>query len=132
MLPGYDVPWLISRACAGEWDYQPEWKSYLRHPSMTSKFSKESRMFVIPDLQDRSVQVGIEVIRREARRQLGNREVKHFEVVQMRQKGCRTVPHPACEEKGCDGCRGLGVMFVVDVNSHVDLLGWVAVVRVVA
>lgn len=86
-------------------------------------------MFVVPDIRDRSVQVGVEVIRREARRVLGDREVRHFEVVSVRQEDCRAVPHQVCGGDGCDGCRSLGVTFVVDRGKHVDLMGWVAVVR---
>jgi hypothetical protein len=103
---------------------------YLRHPAFTYKFEKQSRMFVVPDLRDRSVQVGVEVIRRVARQELADREVKHFEVVSLRQHGCRAVPHTRCAEKGCDMCRGIGALFMEDPESHVDLMGWVAICRV--
>ena len=128
--PGSDVPWLIARACAGEWPYRPMWLESLNHPSVKSRFKRDMRMFVVPDLEDRSVQVGVEVVRREARRVLENKEVKHFEVVCARQSDCRTEPHRLCNGDGCDGCRGLGVTFVVDRGNHVDLMGWVAVIHV--
>lgn len=125
-----DVPWLIARACAGEWPYQPRWLDYLSHPALNKRYKRTFRMFVIPDRENRSVQVGLEVLRRRARQELENREVRHFEVVMKRQDGLRAVPHQVCKEQGCDGCRGLGVTFVADSTSRVDLLGWVAVVRV--
>ena len=106
------------------------WLKYLSHPALSKRFKKETRMFVVPDLEDRSVQVGVEVIRRESRRLLENKEVMHFEVVSFRQDDCRSEPHTVCAENGCDGCRGLGVVFVADRGKHVDLMGWVAVVRV--
>ena len=127
---GSEVSWLIARACAGEWPYQPIWLEYLRHPALKQAFERKFRMSLIPDQQDRTVQVGLEVLRRKARVELANREVKHFEVKLKRQEGLRAEPHSKCKEQGCDGCRGLGVRFVVDTTSHVDLLGWVAVVRV--
>lgn len=130
MRPGSDVPWLIKRACAGEWEYDPFWLKVMTHPAVKAKYKREMRMFVVPDLDDRSVQVGVEVIRREARRLLENKEVKHFEVVSLRHHDCRTEPHRLCKGDGCDGCRGLGVTFVVDKGKHVDLMGWVAVVSV--
>lgn len=128
-LPGSDVPWIIGRACAGQWAYAPHWLRVLRHPVM-EKFRVDTRMFTVPNLEDRSVQVGVEVVRREAAKRLVNREVKHFEVVAKRQDGVRRVPHERCREQGCDGCRGLGALLMVDRESHVDLMGWVAVVRV--
>jgi hypothetical protein len=128
--PGSDVPWLIGRACAGEWPYDPKWLTRLRHPAMRAQFQREMRMFVVPDLQDRTVAVGVEVIRREARRLLEFREVKHFEVRSSRQQDCRADPHSACDGGGCDGCRGLGVVLVVDRGRYVDLMGWIAVLRV--
>jgi hypothetical protein len=94
------------------------------------KYRREVRMFSVPDLEDRSVQVGVEVVRREAAKRLENKEVKHFEVVVKRQDGVRRVPHAMCMEQGCDGCRGLGALLMVDRESHVDMMGWVAVVSV--
>lgn len=123
------MPWIIGRACAGQWAYAPRWMEILRHPVM-GRFRVETRMFAVPDLEDRSVKVGIEIVRREAAKRLVNREVKHFEVVAQRQDGVRRVPHARCEEQGCDGCRGLGALLMVDKSSHVDLMGWVAVVSV--
>lgn len=129
---GSEVPWLIARACAGEWPYEPVWLDYLSHPALNKRFKRLYRMLVIPDRENRSVQVGMEVLRRRARVELANREVRHFEMKMQRQEGMRAVPHALCDEAGCDGCRGLGVTFVADKSSHVDTLGWVAVVRVVA
>lgn len=71
---------MIARACAGDWPYAPEWLDYLRHPAVSAKFHREWQMLSVPDLQDRTVQVGIELVRKEARRILGDREVRHFEV----------------------------------------------------
>lgn len=79
-LPGSDVPWLIARACSGDWPYQPEWLEHLRHPSISARFSRESQNLSIPDFQDRTVRTGVELVRKEARRILGIREVRHFEV----------------------------------------------------
>lgn len=124
------VAWLLGRACAGEWPYEPDWLDYLSHPALSKRFERVSRMFVIPDMENRSVQVGLEVLRRRARKELENREVRHFQVVMKRQDGLRAVPHQMCKEQGCDGCRGLGVTFVADRESRVALLGWVAVLRV--
>jgi hypothetical protein len=95
-----------------------------------SQYRVDTRMFTVPNLEDRSVKVAVEVVRREAAKRLANREVKHFEVVAKRQDGVRRVPHERCLEQGCDGCRGLGALLMVDKSSHVDLVGWVAVVRV--
>lgn len=128
-LPGFDIPWIIGRACSGQWDYAPHWLELVRHPSM-SRFAISTRMFTVPDLEDRSVKVGVEVVRREAAKRLVNREVKHFEVVAKRQDGVRRVPHEMCREQGCDGCRGLGALLMADKSSHVDLMGWVAVISV--
>lgn len=128
--PGSDVPWLIARACAGEWPFSPKWLDTLRHPAVAKQYRREMRMFVIPDLGDRWVQIGVEIVRREARRVLGNREVKHFQVLCSRQQDFRAERHRSCDGDGCDGCRGLGVTFVVDKGEYVDLMGWVAVVHV--
>ena len=109
----------------------PIWLEYLRHPALARRYERKYRMFIVPDVQDRTVQVGLELIRRRARRELVNREVKHFEVRLDHREGLRAVPHHKCMEQGCDGCRGLGVMFMADESSQVTLMGWVAVVRVV-
>lgn len=130
-LPGYeDVPWLLSRACAGEWSYEPSWMDYVRHPSFINRFEKISRVFVIPSFDDRSVQIALEIVRREARKVLENREVKHFEVFPIRNDGFKSVPHRKCEERGCDMCSWLGVVFVRSNTESAHLVGWVAVARV--
>lgn len=129
-LPGSDIPWLLARACAGEWAYEPRWKSYIRHPSFNTRFEQVSRMFVVPDFRDRSVQVAVEIIRREARKMLANKEVKHFEVIPMRHDGYKTIPHRMCAEKGCNTCAGLGVVFAPDPGAVSMLMGWVAILRV--
>lgn len=129
-LPGSDVPWLLSRACAGEWPYEPRWKSFLRHPSVQTRYENISRVFVVPDFEDRSIQVAVEVIRRQARKMLENREVKHFEVFPIRDEGYKPIPHRRCEERGCDVCQGMGVVFAPSEGSVSTLMGWVAIARV--
>ena len=128
--PGSDVPWLIRRACSGEWPYDPDWYQMLGHPAIHKRYARQTWMFVIPDLEDRSVKVGLEIVRRESHRKLENKEVKHFEVAIARYDGCRAEPHTLCNGDGCDGCRGLGVTFMVDKGKHVDLMGWVAITSV--
>ena len=131
ILPGSeDVPWLITRACAGEWAYVPDWLTFLRHPSVGKRYTKVSRLFLVPDMTDRSIQVAVEIIRRSAREELADKEVKHFEVVPVREHDFQTRPHEACEERGCTVCGGFGALFVPQAGSHVDLMGWVAVVNV--
>jgi hypothetical protein len=131
MLPGYDaVPWLLSRACAGEWDFAPQWRQILRHPAAAKRYEKVSRMFVVPDFKDRSIQVAVEVIKREARKLLEHREVKHFEVFPLRDEGFKPVPHKGCAERGCSMCAGLGVVFTPEKGAVATLIGWEAIVRV--
>lgn len=127
-----EVSWLIARACASEWPYRPDWLRSLRHPALSKRFERLYRMSVLPDLGERTVQVGLELIRRRARTELANREVKHFEVKIDQREGLRSIPHQRCNGQGCDGCRGLGVFFVADESSQVALMGWIAVVRRVA
>jgi hypothetical protein len=122
---------LLPQACAGEWDFDPQWKVVLRHPVGARKFETLSRMFVVPDFKDRSIQVAVEVVKIEARKLLGHREVKHFEVFPNRVEGFETVPHRTCNEKGCDMCVGLGAVFSPQAKAVSTLIGWEAIVRVV-
>jgi hypothetical protein len=108
----------------------PDWLHYLRHPSVGERYTKISRLFLVPEMTDRSIQVALEIVRRSARKELANKEVKHFEVVPVREPDFQTRPHEDCEERGCTVCGGFGALFVPQAGSHVDLMGWVAVVRV--
>lgn len=126
-LPGFDIPWLMARACSGDWPYDPDWVEYIHHPSLSQRFVSESRMFIVPDFSDRSVQIGVEVIRRRARLFLKGRDIRHFEVVPQIQSGYSAVPHEACNEEGCDDCDGLGATFMEDNDSEVHMMGWLVV-----
>lgn len=129
-LPGSDVPWLLPRSCAGLWPYEPRWRTIYRHPSVQERYERIFRYFVIPDFQDRSIQVAVELVKRMANEMLENREVKHFEVVPICVKDRRSIPHRMCAEKGCDVCSGLGILLVPDRKSDVAMVGWEAICRV--
>lgn len=76
-----DVPWLLSRACADEWNYDPVWRDYIRHPALKGRFEERRDWISTPDYEDRSIKIAVELVRRSARQALENIEVKHFEVV---------------------------------------------------
>lgn len=131
-LPGSDVPWLLNRACSGEWPYEPQWLEWIRHPSLAPRFRRSARMFVVDDMEPRTVQVGVEVIRRAAKIDFGEAEVKHFEVVPSLKRGWQTIPHDDCDTLGCSECDDLGHLFLPSAKDDdaAYLMGWLAVHRV--
>jgi hypothetical protein len=129
-VPASNVTWILSRALAGEFPYDPQQIEYRRHPSLSRRLVPESRFFVMEDDSDRSIQVAIEVVRRTARLNLKGKEVRHFEVMPIVYDDFSTTPHEDCDEEGCDDCNGLGVLFVPDPGQKVFLMGWLAVIYV--
>lgn len=130
-MPDSDnVVQFLSRALAGEYPYDPDQIEYRRHPSLARRTATHSRFFVVPDWTDRSIQVGINVISKNARLILNDVEVRHFEVLPLVLHDLRAVPHEECDEEGCDECNMLGQVFEEAKGENAYLLGWLAVTYV--
>lgn len=128
-MPSSDVTWIISRAFAGEWPYDPDQIEYRRHPSLSRRTSVISRFLNLPGNDDRTIQIAVETLRRTARMMLKGKDVRHIEVVPFTLDDYTSVLHEECQGEGCDECSGLGVLFAENKGSKVYLLGWLAVIR---
>ena len=129
-MPSSNVVRFISRALAGEWPYDPDQIEYRRHPSLSQRLVPVSRFFVMPEWDERSIQTGIEVVRRHARLVLADQEVRHFEIVPIDLTDYYPVEHTECDAEGCEDCNGLGHLFIETEGAQAYLMGWLAITYV--